>query len=179
MLGTAVKYGAISGVIIVSVLIAGIVLSHEHANGSILTSEYFGYLVMFVALSMIFIAIREHRNKNLGGVIKFLPAFGMGLLIAFIASVAYVAGWEMYLAATHYTFMDNYAANMIEAKRAAGMSGAELDAFITQMNEMKTMYANPLFRVPMTFAEIFPVGILIALISAALLRNPRLLPARG
>jgi hypothetical protein len=31
----------------------------------------------------------------------------------------------------------------------------------------------------MTFIEIFPVGVLIALISAALLRNPRMLPARS
>jgi hypothetical protein len=34
-------------------------------------------------------------------------------------------------------------------------------------------------RVPMTFLEIFPVGALIALISAAVLRNPKVLPARG
>jgi len=37
---------------------------------------------------------------------------------------------------------------------------------------------NPLFRLPMTFVEIFPVGLLIALVSAGLLRNPRFLPAR-
>ena len=179
MFGTAVRYGAISGAIIVGVLILGIVLSHEHSDGHLFTSEIFGYLVMFVALSMIFIAIREHRNTKLGGVIKFLPAFGMGLLIAFIAGLAYVAGWEMYLAATHYTFMDNYVAHMIEAKRAAGVSGAELEAYMAQMNQMKAAYANPLFRLPMTFAEIFPVGLLVALISAAILRNPRVLPARG
>jgi hypothetical protein len=48
---------------------------------------------------------------------------------------------------------------------------AEMDAFRVQ-------YANPLFRLPMTFAEIFPVGVLVSLISAAILRNPRVLPAR-
>jgi len=31
----------------------------------------------------------------------------------------------------------------------------------------------------MTFIEIFPVGLLVALISAALLRNPKMLPARA
>ena len=48
---------------------------------------------------------------------------------------------------------------------------AEMDAF-------KIQYADPLFRLPMTFAEIFPVGILVSLISAGLLRNSRFLPAR-
>lgn len=179
MLGTAIKYGALSGAIIVSVLIAGIVLSHEHSDGHLFTSQFFGYLVMLVALSVIFIAIREHRNKKLGGVIKFLPALGMGVLIAFIAGLAYVAGWELYLYATHYTFMDNYVTHLIAAKRAAGMSGPDLERFIAQMNEIRAMYANPLLRMPMTFVEIFPVGLLVALISAALLRNPRVLPARA
>ncbi len=41
---------------------------------------------------------------------------------------------------------------------------------------MAESYRNPLFRIPMTFIEIFPVGLLVALISAALLRNPKLLP---
>ena len=44
---------------------------------------------------------------------------------------------------------------------------------------MRTQYANPLFRLPMTFIEIFPVGLLVALVSAALLRNPSFLPARS
>jgi lipopolysaccharide export LptBFGC system permease protein LptF len=44
---------------------------------------------------------------------------------------------------------------------------------------MKDAYRNPLFRLPMTFAEIFPMGLLIALISAAILRNPKILPARA
>src|SRR5690242_14154557 len=117
MFGTALRYGALSGAIIIGVLIAGIVISREHSDGHLFSSQFFGYLVMLVALSMIFVAIREHRNKRLGGVIKFLPAFGMGLLIAFIAGVIYVAGWEAYLAATHYTFMDNYTAHLIEARR--------------------------------------------------------------
>jgi hypothetical protein len=38
---------------------------------------------------------------------------------------------------------------------------------------------NPLIRIPLTFAEIFPIGLLAALVSAALLRNPKVLPARG
>jgi hypothetical protein len=179
MWAIALKYGAIAGAIVISVLTAGIVLSREHANGHFLSSVWLGYLVMLVALSMIFLAVRDYRNRKLGGVIRFLPAFGMGLLVAAIASVVYVAGWELYLAATNYTFMDNYVANVIEARRAGGLAGPELDAYIAEMEEMRVTYRNPLMRLPMTFLEIFPVGFLIALLSAAVLRNPRVLPARA
>ena len=46
------------------------------------------------------------------------------------------------------------------------------------MAEFRASYADPLYRLPMTFAEIFPVGLLISLVSAAALRNPRVLPRR-
>ena len=46
-----------------------------------------------------------------------------------------------------------------------------LTAFVEQ-------YRNPLFRLPMTFIEIFPVGVIVSLATAALLRNSRFLPAR-
>jgi len=176
---TALRYGAISGAIVISVIIAGIVFANGPGQGHGFASQIFGYLVMIVALSMIFLAIRDYRNKQLGGVIKFLPAFGLGLLVAAVAGVAYIIGWEIYLAATNYSFMDNYVAQMIEAKRAAGVSEAEFEAYAAQLEQMRVSYQNPLFRLPMTFIEIFPVGLLIALISAAILRNPKVLPARA
>jgi hypothetical protein len=62
--------------------------------------------------------------------------------------------------------------------QAEGASQAAIQAEAAEMNAMAESYRNPLFRIPMTFVEIFPVGLLVALISAALLRNPKMLPAR-
>ncbi len=179
MFKTAFIYGTISGVFVIGVIILGIIAANGDYDGHLLASEWLGYLVMIVALSMIFLAIRDYRNKTLGGVIKFLPALGLGVLIAGIAGIFYVISWEIYLAATNYTFMDNYIAQTIEARRADGVSGPELEAQIAQLNQIGEAYENPLFRLPMTFAEIFPVGLVIALISAAVLRNPKVLPARA
>ena len=39
-------------------------------------------------------------------------------------------------------------------------------------------YADPLFRLPMTFTEIFPVGLLVSVVCAGLLANRRFLPVR-
>ncbi len=176
MLRISLIYGAIAGLVIIVVLIAGLtVLSGEH----FITTEWFGYLTMIVALSAIFLGIKRHRDEALGGVIKFLPALALGLGIAVVAGVIYTLVWEIYLASSGYHFMDSYVAGVIAAKKAHGLSGPALAAAIAEMNAMKAQYDNPLYRLPMTFLEIFPVGLIIALLSAAVLRNPRVLPARA
>jgi len=176
MLRISLIYGSIAGLIVILVLIAGLtVLRGEH----FITTEWFGYLSMIVALSTIFLGIKRYRDEALGGVIKFLPALALGLSIAVVAGVIYTAVWEIYLAATGYQFMDGYVAGVIAAEKAHGLSGAALAAEIAQLDAMKVQYDNPLYRLPMTFLEIFPVGLIIALISAAVLRNPRVLPARA
>lgn len=168
-------YGAIAGAITISVLAAGLA-----AGGpSHFQSEWFGYLVMLVALSLIFVGVKRYRDIVCGGVIRFWRAFGMGVGIAAVAAVFYVAGWEAYLAFSGRDFIADYSAAQLDAMRARGASAAAIQAKAAEMQAMATMYRNPLFRLPMTFAEIFPVGLLVALVSAALLRNPRLLPARA
>ncbi|MEI9996689.1 MAG: DUF4199 domain-containing protein [Rhizomicrobium sp.] len=176
MFRTSLLYGSIAGFIVIGVLIAGITVLRGQ---SFLSTEWFGYLSMIVALSMIFLGVRRYRDRDLGGVIKFVPAFLLGLGIAVVAGVIYTAAWEAYLASTGYHFMDAYVAGIIRAKRAQGVSGAALAAQIAQLDAMKAQYGNPLFRLPMTFLEIFPVGLVIAVISAALLRNPKVLPAQA
>ena len=172
----ALIYGFLSGLVIIVTMITGIVFSgHE----SFFSSEWFGYLVMLVALTFIFVGVKRYRDVERGGVIKFGVAFAMGLAIAAAAGVAYVAVWELYLAMTDYKFIDQYIAGIMRAKQAAGVSGAALAEQMAKLESMRAHYANPLFRIPMTFMEIFPVGFLVALVSAALLRNPRILPATG
>lgn len=175
MLRIALIYGTIAGVIVISVMTAGIAMSGGEGGAS---SQAFGYLIMLIALSLIFIGIKRHRDQNLGGVIKFGPAFGLGLAIAAVAGVFYVAGWEVYLASTDYAFINEYTEGLIEKKRAEGVTGEELQKIVENMEAMVKNYANPLYRLPITFSEIFPVGLVIALISALILRNSKAFPAR-
>ncbi len=172
MIKSIFVYGIISG----TVVILGMLVGMAMAGG--VGSEAVGYLIMVIALSVIFFGIKRHRDLERGGVIKFLPAFAMGLGIAAVAGLAYVVTWEIYLAATDYAFMEQYIQASIEAKRASGVSPEDLQAYIASTEAMRVQYGNPLFRVPITFLEIFPIGLLIALVSAALLRNPRFLPHR-
>ncbi len=75
--------------------------------------------------------------------------------------------------------MEKYTDSMLAAKRAAGVTGAAYAKAVAQADDMRRQYANPLYRLPETFVEIFPVGLLVALVSAGLLRNPKFLPARS
>jgi hypothetical protein len=173
MLRIILTNGIISGVIIIAGILGTILIGGGHS------SVWLGYLIMLVALSSILVGVKQYRDRELGGVIGFARALLMGLGIAVTASLAYVLVWEVYLAVTHYSFIDHYTTSILASKRAAGITGAEYQKAVEEMETLRRQYADPLFRLPMTFVEIFPVGVLIALVSAALVRNPRFLPARS
>ena len=177
MLRIVLAYGVAAGLIVAAPMFAMLTLAPRN---DIATSPLTGYLIMMLALSLVFVGVKRYRDRVQGGVIKFMPAFFIGLAISAVAGIIYVIGWEITLAATDFAFIDGYSEAMIAAERAkAGVTPADMARVTAQMAEFRTQYANPLFRLPMTFIEIFPVGLLIALISAALLRNPRFLPARA
>ena len=169
-------YGAISGVVIIAAILITSGLTGDQHNGF---SLWLGYLIMLVALSSILVGVKQYRDQERGGAIRFWPAFGVGLGIAVVASLSYVVIWEVYLAVTHYSFMEKYTASMLAAKRAAGVTGAAYAKAVATAEQMRRDYANPVNRVGETFMEIFPVALVIALITAALVRNPRFLPARS
>jgi hypothetical protein len=170
----ALTYGAISGAIAAAVLTVGIAAGTSNHT----TSLWFGYLVMLVALSLIFIGVKRYRDTDCGGVIRFGRAFLLGLAIAAVAGVIYALVWESYLQISGYDFMADYTKSILNSMRAEGATPAAIEAKAAEMNAMAETYKNPLFRIPMTFTEIFPVGFLVALVSAALLRNSKFMPSR-
>ncbi len=172
---TALQYGLLAGAAFA--LSFGITAAVDaFAQSSMQALEWLGYLVMFTALSLIFFGVKRYRDRELGGIIGFGKAFATGLGIALVASIIYVVAWEFTLMATDYAFIEEYTASIIQSKTEAGLSGEELLALQAEMDQMREQYGNPVFRSGMTFLEIFPVGLLIALISAALLRRPEILP---
>lgn len=168
-----IVYGAIAGVITIALMSLGMLL------GDGTGSQVQGYLTMLVVLSLIFVGIKRYRDKELGGVIKFLPAFGLGVGIAAVAGVFYVLSWEASLQLTDFAWMENYKQSAIDGYEAKGLTGEALTEKTEALEAMMVNYRNPLIRLPITFLEIFPVGLLVALISAALLRNPKVLPAKA
>ena len=176
MLRTILIYGVIAGLIVgIPMSILTVVERHQSPSPYAMAV---GYLIMLVALSAVFVAVKRRRDVDLGGVIRFWPALGLGLGISAVAGVVYVIAWETACALAHLDFGAAYAGAMVREQAAKGVTGAALAKVAAQAEAFRLQYANPLYRWPMTFAEIFPVGVLVSLISAALLRNSRFLPAR-
>lgn len=176
MLRKILSYGGVAGLIVGLPLFGMTVAMKGHpplAWGMVI-----GYLTMLIALSTVFVAVKRQRDADGGGVIRFWPAFGLGLGISLVASVMYVLTWELALAVTGMDFAGSYAKTLIEEQRAKGASAEALARLGAEMEVFKAQYARLAYRLPMTFAEIFPVGVLVSLVSAGLLRNPRFLPAR-
>lgn len=164
-------YGAVAGLVAGVPLSIAIAINAPAAHGMVV-----GYLTMLIGLSAVFVAIKRYRDVELGGVIRFLPGFGLGLAISAVAGVFYVLAWETVSAFSHMDFAADYAKSLIEQQKAVGVAGDALVKFTADMERFKAQYANPLYRLPMVFAEIFPVGVLVSAVSAGLLRNSRFLP---
>jgi hypothetical protein len=175
MLRIILIYGIIGGLIVaVPMAVSMLTVSADAIPDN---AALYGYLSMLLAFTMVFVGIKHYRDKVLGGVIGFVPALGVGLGISAVASLFWVVGWEVTLA-TGFDFSSAYLDSVVAAASARGASAGELEAARAEAAAFLSMYANPLFRLPITFVEMFPIGVLISLFSAALLRNGRFLPAR-
>ena len=176
MFRTILNYGTRAGLLIGIPTFAGFaILGENHPGGY--AGMALGYSIMLLGLSMVFLAIKRRRDES-GGVIRFLPALGLGLAISLVASLFYVVAWEAAQAVTGIDYIGGYIESAIAEKRAAGASAADIAQFSAEMAAFKAQYARLLFRIPMTLTEILPIGILVSFVAAGLLCNPRFLPAR-
>ncbi len=130
-----------------------------------------GYTAILVSFLFVYFGIRSYRDTVGAGRITFRTGFGVGILITLISCLFYVIAWEI----VYFQFMPDfgakYAAYLAEHLRSTGASEAAIQAALDQGAELKRMLDNPLTNAAMTFTEPFPVGLLVTLISAAVLRK--------
>jgi hypothetical protein len=140
-----------------------------------------GYTAIVLSYLLVFFGIRSYRDNVGNGQISFTKAFTVGIFITLISCMFYVATWEiLYFNVLPRDFMDKYGTQTIEKLKASGASAAAVEAKAQQLEKFKEQYKNPVFNSLMTFTEPFPVGLVITLISAGVLRRkPQSQPARS
>ena len=132
---------------------------------------YLGYTLIVLSALMIFFGVRSYRENVGAGRLTFGRGCAVGILITLISSACYVATWEIVYFKFMPDFSDKYSAHMIERAKASGATPEKMDAMIQQAKQFKQMYDNPINNVALTFAEIFPVGLVVTLLSAGILRK--------
>ena len=174
-----IVFGLLAGIILSVFFVIGMQL-YEGGMVDFANSDLLGYASMVVALSMVFFGIKSYRDNYRNGAIGFWKGFLVGMLITLVASVIYAVSLEAYYQADpegQNAFMDQMCEYQINSLRDSGASPAEIDAKTQQLADLKQMIQNPVLRFLFTFVIILPVGIVVTLISAGVLRKREFLPA--
>lgn len=168
---TILVFGLISGAITSALMLLTLPL---YSSGTLNMDNglWVGFTGMVIALSVIFFGIKSHRDNKSRGVITFWQGLQIGLAISLISAIMYAFTWEICLTQLAPDFNQKMMTHYYEKKKASGATEQELQA-LTKMSED---YKNPTYRFMVSMSEIFPVGIIVTLISAGLLRKKEFLP---
>lgn len=170
---TVIIYGLIAGAVVSAFMATSMLsMANNEAMEFGAGSMVIGYLGMLISFTFIFVAVKNYRDKQNNGIISFGKAFMIGLLIALIASTLYVITWAIVYKYFLPNFMDRYTAAMIQEAHAS-LSGAALESKIAEINQAKEMYASPFGFTLFTYAEILPVGVLVSIIAALVLKRKK------
>jgi len=170
-------FGLISGLIMSVLMDASVLLADKIGSSH---SLLLGYTFLVASFLLIYFGIRSYRDNTLDGQISFGRAFACGILITLITTVCYVASWEILYFNFMPHFMDSYFAAQIAKVQSSGLAPAAAAAQVAAILRSQQLYQNPLVNMAYTFIEPFPVGLIITLVSAAVLRKkPRLQPAQS
>lgn len=144
-----------------------IMVNMLYTNPEFESNDVIGYAILVVIYSLLFIGIRNYRNKELDGMISFGKAFKAGALITLVAATIYVVAWLFAYYLIIPDFMEVYTQHVLYQCTTE----AELAAKTQQMENFNKMYENPLFVILLTYAEVVPIGLVVSLVSALILKK--------
>jgi hypothetical protein len=162
---TILVFGLISGVFSSLMMIATVPFLNFDRG------YFIGYTTIVLSFLLVYFGIRSYRDNVGGGEITFAKGFVVGISITLISCLFYVVTWEVIYYHFMHDFWDKYGAYMIGRLKSSGATPAAIQAQTEQIAKYKQMYENPFINGAMTFIEPFPVGLVITLISAAILRR--------
>jgi hypothetical protein len=163
---TVLTFGLLSGAVISAMML--LTLPFQDAIGFD-RGVIVGYTSMVLAFLLIFFGVRSYRDNVANGTIGFGRALAVGVLIAVVSSICYVATWEVIYFKVSPDFLAKYQTYTLERARAQGQSEEAIARRKAELDSFAEMYNNPVFNAAVTFVEPLPVGLIIALVSAGVL----------
>lgn len=134
--------------------------------------HYVGYTGIVASFLLVFFGVRSYRENIGNGSISFGRAFSVGILITLITCFFYALSWQILSYTLMSDFMEKYGNYVREQAITSGASPQDLQLQQQQFEAFKKLYANPFLRFLITFVvEPLPVGLLVTLVSALILRK--------
>ena len=163
---TVLTFGLISGAIISAMMLITVPFQDEIGFDR---GEIIGYTSMVLAFLLIYFGVRSYRDNVAGGSLSFGRAFKVGGLIAVVASVCYVATWQLVYYKLSPDFTAKYQAHILDKARADGETEAQLAKREADMEKFAALYRNPAINAGITFLEPLPVALIMTLVTAGVL----------
>lgn len=168
---TVLTFGLISGAII-AILISLTVPFADRIGFD--NSIIVGYTTMLIAFLLVFFGIRSYRENVGNGEISFGRSFLVGFLITLFTCAFYVGTWEIIYFNFMPDFAEKYGNYLVEKARASGATPEQIAQQLEQIKQMKVLLDSKFLGPAVIFiSEPLPVGIVMTLISAAILRKRR------
>ena len=162
-------FGLISGAIFIAMMVTTMPFMDRIGFEK---GHLIGYTTMVVAFLFVFFGIRSYRENVGNGYITFGRAFQVGILITLISCFCYAISWEIVYFNFVPDFVDKYSQYLTEKSRAAGASPEQIANEVAEMKRFEALYKNPFYNFLLTFfVEPFPVGLILTVISALILRK--------
>lgn len=157
-------FGGVTGLILTTNSI--IHINMMYVNPDYKGNDVVGYASMVIIFSLIYFGVRNYRNNHLNGTIGFSSAFKTGALICFIASTFYVVFGVLHYYMIRPDFLDVYSDWVIRnsAPDEVAMKTAQMESF-------REMSKNPLFVILISYVEVLPIGMVVALFSALMVKK--------
>ncbi|MBA4848820.1 DUF4199 domain-containing protein [Emticicia sp. BO119] len=162
-------FGLIAGLIVSTFMVCSI--GYCYSSGNFDGNIVVGYAAMLLAFSLVFVGVKNYRDKYNNGSISFGKAFRIGLYISLIASTIYVLVWLVDYYMFVPDFMEKYTTHVIQDAKENGASTAEIKEQIKMMEESAKLYETPIGVILLTYMEILPIGLAVTLISALILKR--------
>lgn len=170
-------YGLIAGAIVAIFMVYG---TYKMNQEDFEPSMILGYAGMLIAYTFVFLGVKNYRDNYNNGMITFGKAFKIGMLISLIASTIYVGVWLIEYYCFFPDFIDKYATVMEKNWQKEGLTIAEIKVKTDEMMMYKELYKNPIWVILITYSEILlPIGVLVPIISAAILKRKNISEIQG
>ena len=167
---TVLTFGLMSGAIAVGMRLVIVPFIGRVSFGSLTALGVTAFAISFV---MVFVGILSYREHVGGGTITFGRAFKAGILTTLVSCVIFAISWELIQRNFLPDLLERHSSYEMEQARAAGATPEQLSAMVQENQQFIEMYKNPLIRFASSMMEAFPVGLLMTLLSAWILKKRR------